>query len=60
MRTDYDWLTRDERYVDRNGDELVSFSDLNDNHWAYYTIMEATNTHDHTKDGSEEAWETIP
>lgn len=50
----------DERYVDRNGDELVSFSDLNDNHWAYYTIMEATNTHDHTKDGSEEVWETIP
>ena len=50
----------DEHYVDRNGDELVSFSDLNDNHWAYYTIMEATNTHDHTKDGSEEVWETIP
>ena len=50
----------DERYVDRNGDELVSFSDLNDNHWAYYTIMEATNTHDHTKDGSEEVWKTIP
>ena len=50
----------DERYVDRNGDELVSFFDLNDDHWAYYTIMEATNTHDHTKDGSEEVWKTIP
>ena len=46
----------DERFIDRNGDELVSFTDLTDGHWAYYAIMEATNTHTYTRDGSTEVW----
>lgn len=46
----------DKRFIDRNGDELVSFTDLTDGHWAYYAIMEATNTHTYTRDGSTEVW----
>ena len=46
----------DERFIDRNGDELVSFTDLTDGYWAYYAIMEATNTHTYTRDSSTEVW----
>ena len=46
----------DKRFIDRNGDEQVSFTDLTDGHWAYYAIMEATNTHTYTRDGSTEVW----
>ena len=46
----------DESYIDRNADELVSFVDLSKNHWAYYTIMEATNTHDYTTSSNGESW----
>ena len=46
----------DERYIDRNADKLVYFTDLTDKYWAYYTIMEATNSHDYTKEGNTESW----
>ena len=46
----------DESYIDRNADKLVSFVDLSKNHWAYYTIMEATNTHDYTTSSNGESW----
>ena len=46
----------DESYINRNADELVSFVDLSKNHWAYYTIMEATNTHDYTTSSNGESW----
>ena len=46
----------DESYIDRNTDELVSFVDLSKTHWAYYTIMEATNTHDYTTSSNGESW----
>lgn len=46
----------DESYIDRNADELVSFVDLSKNHWAYYTIMESTNSHDYTASSNGESW----
>ena len=46
----------DERFIDRNQDKLVSFTDLTSSHWAYYAIMEAANTHTYTRDGSTEVW----
>lgn len=46
----------DESYIDRNADKLVSFVDLSKTHWAYYTIMEATNTHDYTTSSNGESW----
>lgn len=49
----------DARFIDRNQDKLVSFTDLTSSHWAYNAIMEATNTHTYTKDGSSEVWNTI-
>ena len=49
----------DESYIDRNADELVSFVDLSKTHWAYYTIMEATNSHDYTSASSGETWTRV-
>lgn len=46
----------DESYIDRNADELVSFVDLSKTHWAYYTIMESTNSHDYTASSNGESW----
>ena len=45
----------DESYINRNADELVSFVDLSKNHWAYYTIMESTNSHDYTASSNGES-----
>ena len=44
----------DEDYVDSHTTDLRQFTDLADTHWAYYDIMEATNTHDYSKSGSAE------
>lgn len=49
----------DERFIDRSSDELVTFTDLTDGHWAYYAIMEAANTHTYGRDGSTEVWRAI-
>ncbi|MCI7159156.1 MAG: S-layer homology domain-containing protein [Flintibacter sp.] len=46
----------DESYINRNADELVSFVDLSKTHWAYYTIMESTNSHDYTASSNGESW----
>lgn len=46
----------DESYINRNADELVSFVDLSKNYWAYYTIMESTNSHDYTASSNGESW----
>ena len=46
----------DQRYIDRNADELTSFTDLTSNHWAYYTVMEATNSHKYSVNNGVESW----
>ena len=51
--------TPDQSFVDRSLDRLVSFSDLNSNHWAFYPIMEASNSHGHIKAGGSEQWTGI-
>lgn len=51
--------TPDQSFVDRSLDRLVSFSDLNSSHWAFYPIMEASNSHDHIKAGGSEQWTGI-
>lgn len=48
----------DEAFIDA-ADELRSFSDLSDAHWAYYSIMEATNAHDYTISDGVEEWEAL-
>ena len=49
----------DQRYIDRNADELTSFADLTSGHWAYYTVMEATNSHKYSVDGGVESWSRL-
>lgn len=48
----------DEAFIDA-ADELRSFGDLSDAHWAYYSIMEATNAHDYTTTDGVEEWEAL-
>ena len=43
----------DKSYVNKNVRKLTAFSDMAKNHWAYYAVMEAANTHIATIDGSE-------
>lgn len=47
----------DEAYVDANADILREFTDLDTSLWAYYDIVEATNTHEYTKLNGIESWE---
>ncbi|OUN13216.1 hypothetical protein B5G40_03035 [Flavonifractor sp. An9] len=46
----------DEAFVDSHTDELRQFPDVSKDVWGYYEIMEATNTHDYTKDTDGETW----
>ncbi len=46
----------DERFIDQHDAELVSFGDLPKDHWAYYDVMEATNSHKFSMDNSKESW----
>ena len=39
----------DKRYVDTNRRTIVNYIDLNNSHWAYYEIMEASNSHDYER-----------
>ncbi len=46
----------DKAYIDANAATLKRFPDVTSGFWGYYTIVEASNTHSHTKDGSLETW----
>lgn len=51
----------DQDFVDRNLDKLLSFIDLNKDHWAYYPIMEATSGHDYIRNVNkvDEKWQDV-
>ena len=46
----------DRDYVLDHQEDLVQFNDLTRGHWAFFQIMEATNTHDYTIRRGEENW----
>ena len=47
----------DKEYIRAHLKELPRvFSDLNEQHWAYWYAMEAANGHDYTKSGNTETW----
>ena len=46
----------DEDFVDDNAADLVQFSDVALTYWAYYDIMEATNSHEYEWDNNAEEW----
>lgn len=47
--------TADEVYVSKNIGRLVTFSDIEKGHWAYYAVMEAANGHTASM-GDSEVW----
>ncbi len=46
----------DKAYIDANAGTLKIFPDVAPGFWGFYTIVEASNTHNHTRDGSVETW----
>ena len=46
----------DNEYINRNKEKITVFSDVSKEHWAYYIIAEATNSHDYTKANGVERW----
>ena len=49
----------DMAYVIQNRDKLTKFTDLTTEHWAYYTIVEATNEHNYKKPAIGEDWTSL-
>ena len=46
----------DQGYIRSHLNELRTFADLTEDHWAYWYAMETANGHDYTKSGSSETW----
>ncbi|WP_317855109.1 S-layer homology domain-containing protein [Chakrabartyella piscis] len=46
----------DIEFVDSNADILMQFIDMEDKHWAYYQVMEATNGHEYEMMDGMERW----
>ena len=48
-------------YVRAHRDLLINFKDLDESHWAYFNIMEATHGHDFVRkaNGKDETWERL-
>ena len=46
----------DQNYIRSHLNELRTFSDMTESHWAYWYAMESANGHDYTKSGGSENW----
>lgn len=46
----------DQNYIRSHLNELRTFADMTESHWAYWYAMEAANGHDYTKSGGSENW----
>lgn len=46
----------DQNYIRSHLNELRTFADMTESHWAYWYAMEAVNGHDYTKSGGSENW----
>lgn len=51
----------DEAFVDGHLTELITFTDVDKSHWAYYPIAEATNGHEFVRDANkiDEVWKSV-
>ena len=49
----------DMAFVIQHRDKLTKFTDLTTEHWAYYTIVEATNEHNYKKPAIGEDWTSL-
>ena len=46
----------DQSYIRSHLNELRTYKDMNESHWAYWYTMEAGNSHDYTKADGSESW----
>ncbi|MBR5239463.1 MAG: S-layer homology domain-containing protein [Clostridia bacterium] len=49
----------DKAYIEANYEDVLDYPDLNESHWAYYEILEASNWHDHKVQNNVETWTEI-
>lgn len=51
----------DEEFIKENPDKIKGFTDLNEKHWGYYNIIEATNGHEYIRDknDNDEKWQEL-
>lgn len=50
----------DKKYIDENQDKIKIYKDLDKNHWAYYEIIEASESHKYIKIGDHsEEWKEL-
>ncbi len=49
----------DTSYIDSVKADTVAFKDLDNHYWAYYAIVEATNTHDFKLSSAQEVWTDV-
>lgn len=49
----------DKDYIEANYDDVLTYPDLDESHWAYYEILEASNWHDHKIENNKEFWTDI-
>lgn len=49
----------DKAYIAEHYEEVLTYPDLDENHWAYYDILEASNWHDHRVENNKEIWTEI-
>lgn len=49
----------DVSFVEDHLDDVITFTDVDEDYWAYDQILEATNSHEYTDDDGEENWTSI-
>lgn len=49
----------DKAYIDANQSKILHLLDISSDHWAYYDIIEATNSHKAYKDDKTELWTAL-
>ena len=48
--------TADQEYIREHKDDILTFNDVSNTHWAYFDILEASNGHKHSFENSVEVW----
>lgn len=46
-------------FIDAHASQIKDFADVDDSHWAYFEIVEATNAHEHKVENDAEVWANL-
>ena len=49
----------DQDYIQAHKDQMVTYADTPETHWAYYAILEASNAHDFRYNKNDEVWKNL-